>query len=96
MIERPYYSDGPLPPGVVARVQMARSALTWLAEVEAYLVEQGLTTELAPAVCKFMDAFGCTVEYAVARIQSVLEPAVMRPCGHGLSTVADDCPLCDT
>jgi hypothetical protein len=35
---------------------MARSARTWMADVEAYLVERGLTTELAPTVCDVIDA----------------------------------------
>ena len=53
--EKPF-RDGPLPSGVIARVQMARSARTWRADVEAYLVGRGLTTELAPTVCDLMDA----------------------------------------
>jgi len=53
--EKPYH-DGPLSDGVVAHVQMARSARTWIADVEAYLVERGLTTELAPTVCDLMVA----------------------------------------
>lgn len=55
MMEKPYH-DGPLPPGVVAHVQMARSAHAWLPDVEAYLAERGLTTELAPTVCDLIDA----------------------------------------
>ena len=53
--EKPY-ADGPLPDDVVAHVQMSRTAHTWIADVEAYLVERGLTTEFAPTVCDLMDA----------------------------------------
>jgi hypothetical protein len=73
--EKPY-SDGPLPDGVVAHVQMSRSARTWIADVEAYLVERGLTAEVAPIVCDMMDAADAGKFYMLGIYSLSLERAV--------------------
>ena len=75
-IERPYPS--PLEPGVVARVEMARSARTWMPDVEAYLVERGLTTELAPTVCDLIDAAAAGKFWMIGVPSLTLDQAVDR------------------
>lgn len=71
-VEKPY--PDPLGPGVIARVQLARSATHWLADIEAYLVEQELATALAPTVAKLMDHAGWSLPTAVAQMRSIMLP----------------------
>lgn len=68
--EKPY--PQPLGPGEVARVDLARSAKSWLPDIEAYLVEQQLNAALAPIVVGLMDRTGWTLERAVGELRVVL------------------------
>ena len=67
MIEKPYSQH--LEPG---RFQFARSAKTWLADIEASLVEQEMTTDLAPTVAGLLDATGISLEDAVSALRSLM------------------------
>lgn len=72
-VEKPY-QRGPLEPGVICRVEMARSAMTWLDDIKAYLVELELSTELAETVAGLMDVAGWSMETAVAQMRLCLTP----------------------
>jgi hypothetical protein len=80
-VEKPYPS--PLEPGVICRVEMARSAMSWKADIEAYLVEQELTTDLAETVAKLMDVSGWNLPTTVAHLRLCLKPE------HGGTYVED-------
>jgi len=51
---------------------MARSASHWRADIEAYLVEKQLSTELADAVIGVMDVSGWSLEYTVSQMRTIL------------------------
>jgi len=71
-VEKPY--PDLLEPGVVARVRMARSAGHWLPDIEAYLVEQELSTDIAPAIAKLMDHTGWSLPTTVTQVRSIMLP----------------------
>lgn len=68
--EKPYPT--PLGSGVAARAELARSAETWRADIEAYLVERQLTTDLADSVIRLMDFAGWSLEFTVDELQLIL------------------------
>lgn len=72
-VEKPY-QRGPLEPGVVCRVEMARSATYWLDDIRAYLVEQELTIDLAETVAKLMDHTGWSLPETVAQLRTIMLP----------------------
>lgn len=67
MMLKPY--GEPDQPG---RFQFARSAKTWLPDIEAYLVEQEMSTDLAPTVAGLIDVTGQSLEAAVSAIRSLM------------------------
>lgn len=74
VVERPY--DPPLGPGVVAHVQMARSAEHWRSDIEALLVENEMPVECADAVIGLVDTFGMSIRSAVSQIKPLLAGGV--------------------
>lgn len=71
-IERPYPS--PLThPWMVARVEMARSAESWRADIEAMLVESGMTTELTDTVIGLVDKTGYSVTESIDVLRRLLD-----------------------
>lgn len=71
--ERPYLTPSN-DPRVVAHVEASRTARHWLPDIEACLVEQELSSELAETVAGYMDVTGLSVTRAVLDIKSVLRP----------------------
>jgi len=64
MMFRPYPEAG--------RVVLARTATAWLADIEAYLVEQEMPTTLAPIVAGVIDVSGASLASVVAALRAAL------------------------
>lgn len=71
MIEKPY--PPPLEPGVVACVVMARTATAFMADIEAHLVDQGMSATLAPTVAAMMDISGWNLPTAAHALKWLID-----------------------